>query len=208
MASSPPPSAPGRITEILARIRAGEASADDLIPLVYDELRLLARRRLRRHGTSGTLQPTVLVHEAYLRLVGSESPAWENRAHFFAVAPRHAPAAGNHARDRAAGKRGGGRERVTLNDEVTPSHTPDIDLIALSQALERLEALDERRRASSPSGSSPACRCPKWRTRSRSRRRPSSGSGASPRPGSLPRSPRAPDLRIARTCALEALPPH
>ena len=145
MPSTPPPPDPGAITEILARIHAGEASADDLIPLVYDELRLLARRRLRRQGTSGTLQPTVLVHEAYLRLVGSASPAWENRAHFFAVAAiAMRQLLSNHARDRAAGKRGGGRERVTLSDEITPCHTPDVDLMALSQALERLEALDER----------------------------------------------------------------
>ena len=145
MASTPPPSAPGRVTQILARIRAGEASADDLIPLVYDELRLLARRRMRRQGTSGTLQPTVLVHEAYLRLVGAESPAWENRAHFFAVAAiAMRQLLANHVRDRAAGKRGGGRERVTLNEDVTPSQTPDLDLMALSQALDRLEALDER----------------------------------------------------------------
>jgi RNA polymerase sigma factor (TIGR02999 family) len=145
MASSPPPSAPGRITEILARIRAGEASADDLIPFVYDELRLLARRRMPRHGTSGTLQPTVLVHEAYLRLVGLESPTWENRAHFFAVAAlAMRQLLANHARDRAAGKRGGGHQRVTLDDEVTPGSTPNLDLLALSQALDRLEALDER----------------------------------------------------------------
>ena len=142
---SEPPRSPQRVTEILERIRTGGASADELIPLVYDELRALARRRIRRHGPSTIIQPTVLVHEAYLRMVGTESPSWESRAHFFAVAAlTMRQLLANHARDRAAGKRGGGRERVTLDERLTPASGLDIDLLALSQALERLEALDER----------------------------------------------------------------
>ena len=77
---------PGHVTLILARIREGQdAAVHELLPLVYDELRALARRQVRRRAGTPTLQPTVLVHEAYLRLVGA-GPAWESRAHFFAVA--------------------------------------------------------------------------------------------------------------------------
>jgi RNA polymerase sigma factor (TIGR02999 family) len=125
-------------------VRAGSAGADELMPLVYEELRALARRQLGRREAA-TLQPTALVHEAYLRLVGSQGASWESRAHFFAVAAlAMRQVLANHARDKAAGKRGGGREMVTLHEAITPSQGADIDLLALSQALERLEALDER----------------------------------------------------------------
>src|SRR5262249_10878098 len=105
------------------------------MPLVYDELRALARRQVgRRRGATPTLQPTALVHEAYLRLVGSDGTPWESRAHFFAVAAlAMRQVLANHARERAAGKRGGGLEKVTLNEAVTPAQGPDIDLLALSQ---------------------------------------------------------------------------
>jgi len=126
-------------------MREGAAVADELMPLVYEELRVLARRHLRRAGPSGTLQPTALVHEAYLRMVGSEGAPWESRAHFFAVASlAMRQILVSHARERAAAKRGGGRERVTLHEGLTPSQEPEVDLLALSQALERLEALEER----------------------------------------------------------------
>jgi len=136
----------GEVTAILARLREGRASAaDELMPLVYDELRELARRQVRRHGATPTLQPTALVHEAYLRLVGSEGAPWQNRAHFFGVAAlAMRQVLANHLREKASGKRGGGFQRVTLDEAITPNQSPDIDLMALTQALERLESLDER----------------------------------------------------------------
>jgi len=133
------------VTEILARVREGRASVDELLPLVYDELRRLARRQVARRGATPTLQPTALVHEAYLKLVGSEGAAWENRAHFFAVAAlAMRQVLANHARDRAAEKRGGERERVTLDEGLLAGPGADMDLAALDQALQRLEALDDR----------------------------------------------------------------
>jgi len=125
-------------------MREDAAAADDLMPLVYDELRAQARRQMRRHGSSPTLQPTALVHEAYLKLVGAGTP-WESRAHFFAVAAiAMRQVISNHVRDGSAEKRGGGLERVTLDEASAPTAGLDVDLLALSQALDRLEALDER----------------------------------------------------------------
>ena len=142
------PMGPGDVTQILLRLREGEASAaNELLPLVYDELRALARRQFRRRDGTPTLQPTALVHEAYLRLVGGAGAAWNDRAHFFAVAAlAMRQVLSNHARDQDAAKRGGGLERVTLTDGHEPHAGPglDLDLLALNQALERLEAADPR----------------------------------------------------------------
>jgi RNA polymerase sigma-70 factor (ECF subfamily) len=132
------------VTHLLERMSAGDHSAADrLIPLVYDELRARARRYLRGRADM-SLQPTALVHEAYLRLV--DAPAgWNGRTHFFAVAAiAMRQILLDHARHHGRGKRGGDRRRVTLDEAVAWDAGPDVDLLALGQALERLAALDER----------------------------------------------------------------
>jgi RNA polymerase sigma factor (TIGR02999 family) len=119
---------------------------DRMLPLVYDELHRLAAGYLRRERPDHTLQPTALVHEAYLRLVGQRQVDWRDRAQFIGVA------AGmmrrilvNHARDRRAAKRPGDREAVSLSLVEQAGGTPDVDLIALEDALERLAAQDARK---------------------------------------------------------------
>jgi RNA polymerase sigma factor (TIGR02999 family) len=136
----------GEITRMLERIQAGDGSvADHLLPLVYDELRARARRYLRSGRPGDTLQPTALVHEAYLRLVGRPPDGWQGRTHFFAVAAiAMRQILLDHAKHHGREKRGGGMQRVTLEDAVAPTTGPDVDLLALGQALERLAALSER----------------------------------------------------------------
>jgi RNA polymerase sigma factor (TIGR02999 family) len=138
---------PSTETQLLLAWTAGDRRAlDQMLPLVYDELHRLASSYLSRERPDHTLQPTALVHEAFLRLINQREVDWRNRAQFLGVA------AGlmrrilvNHARDRAAAKRGGERERVSLSLVEVPSGGPDVDLIALEDALERLAALDERK---------------------------------------------------------------
>ena len=120
-----------------------EAAREALIPLVYDELRRLARRHLRRERPDHTLQSAALVHEAYLRLIRQDQPQWQNRAHFFGVAAqlmRHILV--DHARNRAAAKRGAGAPRLTLDPEVALPQERDVDLVKLDDALNELAALD------------------------------------------------------------------
>jgi RNA polymerase sigma-70 factor, ECF subfamily len=139
--------APGSATRLLLEYGAGNrASLDEMLPLVYDELHRLAARYLGRERAGHTLQPTALVHEAYLRLINQRRVDWRNRAHFLGVA------AGvmrriliNHARDRSAAKRGGGREQVSLSLVEAAAGQRGIELIALEDALERLSALDARK---------------------------------------------------------------
>jgi RNA polymerase sigma factor (TIGR02999 family) len=140
---------PARSTEaeLLIACSAGDREAlDRMMPVVYDELHRLAVRYLARERPDHTLQPTALVHEAFLRLIGQRAVDWRNRAHFLGIA------AGlmrrilvNHARDRSAAKRGGTGQRVSLSIVEAESTAPDVDLIALEDALERLAALDERK---------------------------------------------------------------
>lgn len=115
------------------------------MPLVYDELRRLAASYVRRERAGQTLQATALVHEAYLRLAGARERPWTGRTHFLAIAAiSMRQILVDRARRRAAGKRGGARERITL-DESLLSDTPDgagVDLVALDDALQRLAALD------------------------------------------------------------------
>jgi RNA polymerase sigma-70 factor (ECF subfamily) len=138
---------PGRseVASMLDELCEGDRSAvDRLLPLVYDELRARARRYLRA-SAGDTLQPTALVHEAYLRLVGNAPDRWQGRTHFFAVAAiAMRQIVIDHARHHGRAKRGGAQQRVTLAEVVDPSSGPDVGLIALEQALERLAALDER----------------------------------------------------------------
>lgn len=132
------------LTQILAAISSGESdAADRLLPLVYNELRALARARMARERPGHTLQPTALVHEAYLRLFGSAAPRWENRAHFFAAAAEAMRRILiDRARRQARLKRGGKQERVPLTDIAAEQPLDAGQLLSLDQALERLEARD------------------------------------------------------------------
>lgn len=125
---------------------AGAIPAASLLPQVYRELRALAESRLRRLPPGQTLQPTALVHEAYMRLVGSADPGWNGRGHFFGAAAR---AMRNilvdEARRKGAEKRGGGRLRVDLPDSALAAITRHADMLELDEALERLEQIDERK---------------------------------------------------------------
>jgi RNA polymerase sigma factor (TIGR02999 family) len=136
-----------RITGLLIECSGGDRDAlDQLLPCVYAELHRLAAARLRRERPDPTLQPTALVHEAYLRLIDQRKADWRNRAQFFALAAAMMRRIlVNHARDRAALKRGGGLEKVSLSTAADWSGEPDLDLLGLDDALSRLEALDPRK---------------------------------------------------------------
>jgi RNA polymerase sigma factor (TIGR02999 family) len=133
-----------QVTDLIQRMRAGEAhAAEDLLPIVYDELRKLARARLAREKPGQTLQATALVHEAYLRLVGDADPTWENRGHFFAAAAEAMRRILiERARRYAAAKHGGGQNRVTLSEDVAATVDSTEELLALDAALTRLERQD------------------------------------------------------------------
>src|SRR6266540_6662010 len=140
----PPPSPPGEVTRLLVAWSRGDAKAlEDLIPLVYDELRRLAERHLSREAPGHTLQPTAVVHEAYLRLVDQKRVTWKNRGHFFAVAAQTMRRLlVDHARQRDAEKRGGAATRVPLEEGAASTLPREADVIALDRALERLATLD------------------------------------------------------------------
>lgn len=133
------------ITQLLARASAGDRDARDLlVPRVYDELRAIAGRVLDRHATVATLPPTALVHEAWLKLVDRpEALALADRRHFLAIAARlMRDVLVDHLRARGAAKRGGGLERVTLDDVASVFEQRSLDLLALDEALGRLAAED------------------------------------------------------------------
>jgi RNA polymerase sigma factor (TIGR02999 family) len=134
------------VTQLLAKVGAGnQAAFDEVFPLVYAELRRIAAREMRREKPGRTLQTTALVHEAYLRLLKDASLSFENRAHFLGIAARAMrEILIEHARARAARKRGGGAVRLTLDDLVAPVPSLSIDVLALDEALQRLARLDER----------------------------------------------------------------
>jgi RNA polymerase sigma factor (TIGR02999 family) len=132
------------ITRILGAIEQGDPpAAAQLLPLVYDELRRLAAQRLAQEKPGQTLQATALVHEAYLRLVDVEqAQRWESRGHFFAAAAEAMRRIlVEQARRRHAQKRGGGLERIDLPELVQPANDHPVDLLALDDALNRLEEL-------------------------------------------------------------------
>jgi RNA polymerase sigma factor (TIGR02999 family) len=135
------------VTKLLADwSRGNQAALDDLTPLVYKELHQRARNYLRHERPDHTLQPTALIHEAYLRLVSDSPPDWNSRAHFFAVASRvMRQILVDHARRHRAGKRGAGASEVTLDDALVPAYTDSADLMALDEALGKLAAFDERK---------------------------------------------------------------
>lgn len=132
------------MTGLLVRASGGDASAtEELFPLVYDQLRILAGHHLASERVGHTLQPTALVHEAYLRLVGPEEVTWENRAHFFgAAAQAIRRILIEHARSRGRVKRGGDAERVTLDDVESQTQGSAVDILDLHDSIERLEKLD------------------------------------------------------------------
>jgi len=133
------------VTELLARWSSGDQSAlETLLPLVYGELRRLARRYLSEERSGHTLQPTALVHEAYLRLVDQSPSSIETRARFFGVAARlMRQILVDHARSRDAAKRGGGNV-ISLDESADISPQKDLNLVALDDALTELARLDER----------------------------------------------------------------
>jgi RNA polymerase sigma factor (TIGR02999 family) len=135
---------PGHITQLLERWGRGDQSAlDELTPLVYNELRNVADAYLRREQPDHTLQATALVNEAYLRLIGQRHGRWEGRRHFYGIAARlMRQVLVEHARKHNAEKRGGGRVAVTLEHYKGASSTPDVDIIAVHEALERLSRFD------------------------------------------------------------------
>ena len=138
---------PAAVTQLLIAWGHGDQRAlDQMLPLVYEELRRLAGHYLRREPTGHTLQPTALVHEAYLRLIDQRRADWTNRAQFLGLAASMMRRIlVNHARDRVAAKRGGDAERVSLSLVEAPSGRPDVELIALEDALKRLASLDPRK---------------------------------------------------------------
>jgi len=136
-----------QVTQILESILHGQSQATEkLLPLVYQELRQLAAHKMAHEAPGHTLQPTALVHEAYLRLVGgSPSRQWEGRGHFFAAAAEAMRRIlVDHAREKQALKRGGGIQRVDINGVELPSPMPDDELLAVDEALDRLAAVDTR----------------------------------------------------------------
>jgi len=138
--------APNDVTVLLAEVTKGDRqAASKLIPLVYDELRRLAGRYMRRERADHTLQATALVHEAYLKLVQQPSVEWQNRAHFFGIAAqvmRHILV--DHARGHGREKRGAGQQVVSLDEAFVFSPEKSVELLKLDESLQRLTKLDPR----------------------------------------------------------------
>jgi RNA polymerase sigma factor (TIGR02999 family) len=135
-----------RITELLLAVSdGGQDALARLVPLVYDDLRRVAAAQMRREVPDHSLQPTALVHEAYIRLVDQRHVKWRNRAHFFGVAATlMRRILVDHARARLADKRGGGVERVTLTGDEAVDSPRGIDVLALHESLERMAAFSPR----------------------------------------------------------------
>jgi RNA polymerase sigma-70 factor (ECF subfamily) len=134
------------ITALLKRATSGDPAAEaELATAVYSELRRIAARFMRSERPEHTLQPTALVHEAYLKLLNQKDVDWQNRAHFYGVAAktmRHILV--DYARKARAAKRVGQLGRITFNEDLVRSEDPSADLLALNEALERLYELDRR----------------------------------------------------------------
>lgn len=135
------------VTQLLAAVGGGDKrAASELLPLVYEELRRLARANMRKESEGHTLQPTALVHEAYMRLVGGADVKWDNRGHFFGAAARAMRRIlVERARAKGRIKRGGERKRVELADEMMAVKPESTDLLELDAALDRLEKYDSRK---------------------------------------------------------------
>src|SRR5467141_4124848 len=139
--------APENITGLLLKWSGGDATAlEQLMPLVYDELRRLAVRYLRRERDNHSLQPTALVNEAYLRLVDQQKVEWQSRAQFYGLAARvMRNILVDHARSRQAAKRGGEQFRVSFDGDQQVSVNPEIKFLAVHEALERLTTFDAQK---------------------------------------------------------------
>jgi RNA polymerase sigma factor (TIGR02999 family) len=137
---------PGDVTQILHEVRKGNREAQDwLVPLVYRELRRIAGAHLRRESPAHSLQPTALVHEAYMRLIDITRIDWQDRAHFFSVASTlMRRILVDHARANRARKRGGGEDTLVLDEALMPSAGRAPEIIALDDALNQLAQFDER----------------------------------------------------------------
>jgi len=140
---------PVELTHLLKTVsRPGqgrEAAVARIFPIVYDELLGIARHLMRSQRRDSTLRPTALVHEAYLHLVAQDGLSWESRAHFFGIASRAMrQILVDHAREKAASKRGGGLTRVTLDETMAPESVPDFEVLDLDKALEKLATVDPR----------------------------------------------------------------
>jgi RNA polymerase sigma factor (TIGR02999 family) len=138
------------ITQLLLAWGKGDRAAlEELMPIVYEELRRLAKHYMRRQKPDHTLQTTALVHEAYLRLIDSSRVQWQNRAHFFAISAQlMRRILVDSARSKNSLKRGGGKlekfQQVDLNESLAAAKEPETDLVALDEALNRLANLNER----------------------------------------------------------------
>ena len=133
-------------TRIVNALAAGDHhAADELMPLVYDEFRQLAGDYLRQETRAHTLQPTALVHEAYMRLIDQTRVNWQGRTHFFAVgAQAMRRILVDHARGKGRAKRGGGWQRIALDETLMVSSHNDADVLAVDEAIDRLAKLDPR----------------------------------------------------------------
>lgn len=131
------------LTHILEEWQSGDSSAlDRLLPVVYEQLRQIAERHLRRERGDHTLQPTALVHEAFLKLIG-QRVSWQNRAHFFAVSAEiMRRILVDHARKKQADKRGGSAPTISLDERIDWSDERDVNLVALDDALQELATVD------------------------------------------------------------------
>lgn len=138
---------PEDVTALLVRASEGDSrAADELLPLVYGKLRALAAELMQRERVDHTLQPTALVHEAYLKLVDQTRARWEDRAHFFSVAAQALRRIlVDHARGHARAKRGGMRTKVQFDESLIAAYEQTIDLLSLDDALHRLAEQDAQR---------------------------------------------------------------
>ena len=138
---------PAHVTELLEELDRGDRAkaADQLMPLVYADLRLLARKFFRRERPDHTLQPTALVHEAYLRLVDQTRVAWAGRSHFLAIgAQAMRRILIDHARGKRRARRGGDVLRIELDSHLSPNELSEFEILAVHEAIEKLESLDRR----------------------------------------------------------------
>ncbi|MEP7364242.1 MAG: sigma-70 family RNA polymerase sigma factor [Acidobacteriota bacterium] len=133
-----------QVTRLLVELNNGNhAAIESLMPLVYDELRRIAARHLNRERLDHTLQPTALVHEAYMRLVDQRTPHWQNRLHFMSVAATMMRRVLiDHAKARHRVRRGGNQQRITLEDNLAGSDNRVLEVLAIDEALEKLALLD------------------------------------------------------------------
>lgn len=138
---------PAEVTQLLQQWSRGDSEAlDDLIPLVYDELRRMAHGHMARERDGHTMQATALVNEVYLKLKNERASTWKNRAQFFGVAAQMMRRIlVDYARTHSRGKRGGGAQQITLDDAMLVSRNNASDVLAVDEALQKLEQLDKRK---------------------------------------------------------------